>query len=119
MSYKLTRENRGPINTMKFIFVISLVAAVCAYTPINKRNWINFRKVKDPTYVTVPINEEVTIIHAKQIDIVQQINTVAVMVHKSMQDFHKHMQKYTTDVTEHVKRATQKTTEYGFVRRLV
>ena len=53
----------------------------------------------------------------KQIDIVQQINTVAAMVHKSMQEFQEHMQKYTADVTEHVKRATQETQEYGLVRR--
>ena len=68
-SYRLTHENCGPINTMKFIFVVLLIAAVCAYTPINKQNWINFRKVRDPTYVTVPINEEATIIRVKQIDI--------------------------------------------------
>ena len=60
---------------------------------------------------------EATIIRAKQIDIVQQINTVAAMVHKSMQEFQEHMQKYTADITERVKRATQKTQEYGFVRR--
>ena len=39
------------------------------------------------------------------------------MVRKSLWDFQKHMQKYTAEVTEHVKRATQVTKEYGFVRK--
>ena len=47
----------------------------------------------------------------------QQINTVAALVHKSMKDFQEHMKKYTADTTERVKRATQKAKEYGFVRR--
>ena len=102
---------------MKLIFVFLLVAAVYTYTPFNEQSWIKFQKVKDPTYVTVPVNEEATIIHAKQIDIVQQINTVAAMVQKSMKNFQKHMKKYTADITERVKRATQKAKEYGFVRK--
>ena len=112
-----TRELLKPITTMKVLYAILLVAAVCAHTPINERKWINFRKVKDPTYMTVPINKEATIIRAKQIDIVSQINAVAAMVHKSMEEFQKHLQKYTADVTERVKRATQKTQEYGYVKR--
>ena len=39
------------------------------------------------------------------------------MVHKSMQEFQEHMQKYTADVSERVKRAMQETQEYRFVRR--
>ena len=102
---------------MKWLCVLALVAAVYAHTPINERSWIKFRKVKDPTYVTVPINEEATIIRAKQIDIVQKISNVAVIINKSMKDFQEHMRKYTADITERVKRATQTANEYGFVRR--
>ena len=39
------------------------------------------------------------------------------MVQKSFWDFQKHMQKYTAELTERVKRATQATKEYGFVRK--
>ena len=102
---------------MKWLYVLALVVAVYAHTPINERSWIKFRKIKDPTYVTVPINEEATIIRAKQIDIVQKISNVAAIIHKSMKDFQEHMRKYTADITKCVKRATQTANEYGFVRR--
>ena len=39
------------------------------------------------------------------------------MVQKSLWDFQKHMQKYTAEVTECIKRATQVTKEYGFIRK--
>ena len=105
------------MNNMKLIFIFLLVTAAHAYTPINERSWINFQKVKDPTYVTVPVNEEVNIIRAKRINLEERINTVATLVQKSIQDFQKHMQKYTTDITGRIKRATQVTREYGFVRK--
>ena len=65
----------------------------------------------------VPVNEEVNIIRAKRINLEERINTVATLVQKSIQDFQKHMQKYTTDITGRIKRATQVTREYGFVRK--
>ena len=57
------------------------------------------------------------IIRAKRINLEERINTVATLVQKSIQDFQKHMQKYTTDITGRIKRATQVTREYGFVRK--
>ena len=40
--------------TEKFLPVILLAVACQAYTPITERSWVKFRKVKDPTYETVP-----------------------------------------------------------------
>ena len=52
---------------MKLMLTI-LLAIVCqAYTPINERSWVKFRKVKDPTYNTVPQHGEPDIIHTTHI----------------------------------------------------
>ena len=39
------------------------------------------------------------------------------MVQQSLRDYQKHLQKYTADVTEHVKRATKVVNKYGFVKK--
>ena len=102
---------------MKQIFIFILVAAVSADTPINNRSWINFQKVKDPTYITSPVNLEPDIIHAKYIEIEERISTLATMVELSLREYQKHLQKYTADVTERVKRATKVVHEYEFVKK--
>ena len=86
------------------------------YTPINKRSWINFRKVKAPKYNDLEIREP-DIIHAKQILIEECITALSKMVHKSFRDFHKDIKKYTEDIKERIKRATKATSDYGFVRK--
>ena len=106
-----------PISNMKLMLTI-LLAIVCqAYTPINERSWVKFRKVKDPTYNTVPQHGEPDIIHTTHILIEEKISTLSKMVQQSVQDFHSQMKKYTADITERIKRATKATAYYGFVRK--
>ena len=85
---------------MKLLFLFLLVAACHAYTPINKRSWIKFRKVKDPTYQTTPVNGEPNIIHARHIEIEERISVLSTMIRKSIRDFQEHMKKYMAEVTE-------------------
>ena len=73
---------------MKLLPII-LLAVVCqAYTPITERRWVKFRKVKDPTYETIPLHGEPDIIHATHILIEERISTLSTMVRKSICDFH-------------------------------
>ena len=102
---------------MKLVLALLLVAAGYAYTPISERSWLKFTKVKDPTYETVSIHEVPNIIQVTHIDIEEQINTLATMVRKSVREFQDHMKRYTAEVTKHLKRATQATKDYGFVRK--
>ena len=96
-------QNRVPIVNMKLLPVI-LLAVVCnAYTPIAERSWVKFRKVKDPTYKTIPLNGEPDIIHATHILIEERISTLSMMVRKSVSDFQNQMKKYTADITERIK----------------
>ena len=84
-----------------------LLAIACqAYTPIEERSWVTFRKVKDPTYETAPLHGEPNIIHAMEILIEERISTLTTMVRKSVRDFHAQMKKYTTELTERIKRTT-------------
>ena len=81
---------------MKLLLIL-LLAVVCqAYTPIAEQSWVKFRKVKDPTYETVPIHGEPDIIHATDILIEERISTLSMMVRKSVHDFHAQMKKYMT-----------------------
>ena len=68
------------MSNMKWLLILLLVAACYAHTPINKRSWITFRKVKDPTYQTAPINKEPNIIHVKYIEIEERISALSTMV---------------------------------------
>ena len=102
---------------MKLLPVI-LLAVVCqAYTPITERSWVKFRKVKYPTYETIPLHGEPDIIHATHILIEERISTLSMMVRKSVHDFQSQMKKYTADITECIKQATTSTADYGFVRK--
>ena len=78
---------------------------------------MKFRKVKDPTYKTLPLHGEPDIIHATHIVIEERISTLSMMVRKSIRDFQSQMKKYTADITECIKRATTSTADYGFVRK--
>ena len=80
---------------MKFLLKFLLAVACHTYTPITERNWVTFRKVKDPTYETVPIHGELDIIHATDILIEERISTLSTMIRKSVRDFHAQMKKYT------------------------
>ena len=94
-----------------------LLAVACqAYMPIEERSWVKFQKVKDPTYETAPLHGEPNIIHTTDILIEERISTLATMVRKSVRDFHAQMKKYTTELTERIKRTTAKA-DYGFVRK--
>ena len=101
---------------MKFLLIILLAVACHAYMPITERSWVTFHKVKDPTYEMVLIHGEPDIIHATDILIEERISTLSTMIRKSVRDFHAQMKKYTTELTERIKRATTKT-DYGFVRK--
>ena len=80
------------------------MAVACqAYTPITERSWVKFRKVKDPTYETVPLHGEPNIIHATDILIEERISTLSKMIRKSVSDFHAQMKRYTTELTERIK----------------
>ena len=96
-------QNQEPIVNMKFLPVILLAVACQAYTPITERSWVKFRKVKDPTYETIPLHGEPDIIHATYILIEERIRTLSMMVRKSVRDFQSQMKKYTADITECIK----------------
>ena len=102
---------------MKLLPVILLVVACQAYTPITEQSWVKFHKVKDLTYETIPLHGEPDIIHAMHILIEERISTLSMLVRKSICDFQSQMKKCAADVTEHVKRATKSTADYGFVRK--
>ena len=101
---------------MKLLLIILLAVACQAYTPITERSWVKFRKVKEPTYEKIPLHGEPNIIHATDILIEERISTLSTMIRKSVSDFHAQMKKYTTELTERIKRATTKA-DYGFVRK--
>ena len=101
---------------MKLLLIILLAVACQAYTPITKRCWVNFCKVKQPTYENIPLYGEPDIIHATNILIEEKISTLSTMIRKSIRHFHAQMKKYTTELTERIKRATTKA-DYGFVRK--
>ena len=101
---------------MKLLPIILLAVACQAYTPITERSWVKFRKVKEPTYEKIPIHGEPDIIHAMDILIEERISTLSTIVRKSVCDFHAQMQKYMTELTERIKRATTKA-DYGFVKK--
>ena len=110
-------QNQEPVANMKILPII-LLAIVCqAYTPITERSWVKFCKVEEPTYEKIPLYGEPDIIHATDILIEERISTLSTMVRKSVHDFHAEMKKYTTELTEQIKRATTKA-DYGFVKKL-
>ena len=57
-----------------------------------------------------------TLFIAMDILIEERISTLSTMIRKSVSDFHAQMKKYTTELTERIKRATTKA-DYGFVRK--
>ena len=101
---------------MKLLLIILLAVACQAYTPIMERSWVNFCKVKQPTYENIPLHGKPDIIHATDILIKVRISTLSTMVRKSIRDFHAQMKKYMTELTERIKRAATKA-DYGFVRK--
>ena len=76
-------QNRETIVNMKLLPVILLAVACQAYTPITERSWVKFRKVKDPTYKTIPLHGEPDIIHATHILIEERISTLSMLVRKA------------------------------------
>ena len=93
------------------------MAGACqTYTPIAQRSWVNFGKVKYPTYNSSPLHREPNIIHAKDILIEERMNKISTMIRNSLSDFHTQLKQYTTELTERIKRATTKA-DYGFVRK--
>ena len=110
-------HNQEPIVNMKLLPVILLVVACQAYTPITEQSWVKFRKVKDPTYKTIPLHGDPDIIHATHILIEERISTLLTLVRKSICDFQSQMNKYAADITVCLKRATKSMADYGFVRK--
>ena len=88
---------------MKLLLIILLAGTCQVYTPITERSWVQFRKVKQPTYKNIPLHGEPDIIHATDILIEERISTLSTMVRKSVRDFHAQMKKYTTELTERIK----------------
>ena len=70
-------QYRQPIANMKLLLAILLFVVCQAYTPITEQNWVKFRKVKDPTYETIPLHGEPDIIHATHILIEERISTLS------------------------------------------
>ena len=88
---------------MKLLLIILLAVACQAYTPIAEQSWVKFRKVKEPTYESIPLHGEPDIIHATDILIEETISTLSTMVRKSVWNFHAQMRKYMTELTERIK----------------
>ena len=107
---------KEPVDIMKLVILL-LLAGVChAYTPIAKRSWVKFSKVKCPTHKSLPLHGEPDIIHATDILIEERLDKISTMVRKSVSDFHAQLKQYTTELTVRIKRATTKA-DYGFVRK--
>ena len=96
-------QNLEPVANMKLLLIILLAVACQAYTPIAERSWVKFRKVKEPTYESIPLHGEPDIIHATDILIEETISTLSTMVRKSVRNFHAQMRKYMTELTERIK----------------
>ena len=108
--------NKEPVVIMKFLLIL-LFAGVCqTYTPITERSWVNFQKVKCPTYEGSPLDGEPDIIRATDILIEERLDQISTIIKKSVSDFNAQLKQYTTDITERIKRATTKA-DYGFVRK--
>ena len=101
---------------MKLLLLLLLAGTCIAYTPIAERSWVNFKNVPVSAYNSSLLHEAPNIIYAKEILIEERLNEVSKMIDKSLQDFHTNMKRYTTDLTERIKRATAKR-DYGFVRK--
>ena len=101
--WHLHLQKQEPVANMKLLLITLLAVACQAYTPITERSWVNFRKVKQPTYEKIPLHGEPDIIHATDILIEERISTLSTMVRKSVRDFHTQMKKYTTELTERIK----------------
>ena len=96
-------QNREPVAIMKLLLIL-LLAGVCqTYTPITERIWVNFRKVKCPTYAGSPMHGEPDIIRATDILIEERLDKISTMTRKSVSDFHAQLKQYTTDITERIK----------------
>ena len=109
-------RKKEPVANMKFLLLLLLAGACQTYTPIEERSWVNFRKVKYPTYNSSPLHREPNIIHAKDILIEERMNKISTMIRNSLSDFNAQLKQYTTELTERIKRATTKA-DYGFVRK--
>ena len=101
---------------MKLLLIILLAVACQAYTPVEEQSWVKFHKANQPTYKSVPLHGKPDIIHATDILIEERISMLTTMVQKSTRDFHAQLNKYMTELTERIKRATTKA-DYGFVRK--
>ena len=91
---------------MKLIPFMLLVATTVAYQPINKRRWIKFTQPKVPTYDVLLKPEDFTILNATSIPIEQKVNMLVTMVHKSVKQFQKHLDRYSENMIARIKRAT-------------
>ena len=109
-------RNKEPVANMKLLLLLLLAGACQTYTPIAERSWVKFRKVKYPTYKSSPLHGEPDIIHVTDILIEERMNKISTMIRKSVSNFHAQLKKYTTELTERIKRATTKA-DYGFVRK--
>ena len=88
---------------MKLLLLL-LLADVCqTYMPITEQSWVNFRKVKCPTYKSSPLHGEPDITRATDILIEERLNKISTMVRKSLSDFHAQLKQYTTELTERIK----------------
>ena len=105
------------MGNMKLIPFILLVATAVVHQPINKRRWITFMQPKVPTYDVLLKPEDFTILNAASIPIEQKVNTLATMVHKSVKQFQKHLNRYSENMIERIKRATTSKSDYGFVKK--
>ena len=95
--------NKEPVVIMKLVLIL-LLAGVCqTYMPITERSWVNFRKVKCPTYESSPFHGEPDIIRAMDILIEERLDKISTMIRKSVSDFNAQIKQYTTDITERIK----------------
>ena len=51
---------------MKLLLIILLAGTCQAYTPITERSWVQFHKVKQPTYENIPLHGEPDIIRVSR-----------------------------------------------------
>ena len=89
-----------------------------AYLPTKERSWVNFKKIKTPTYTQIPKAEDYIILNATSIDLQPRPDIIARMIQRTAENFRKHMESYIKTIKKRIKRANAANSDYGFVHKL-
>ena len=106
-----------PIADMSLLPLILLVVSGNAYQPIEKRSWIKFKDVKTPEYGDIPMAENYNILNATIIELKEDPDMMATMIHKSTKELQRHIDSHIDSIEKRFKREAAANADYGFVRK--